>query len=300
VVQTFSHVTFAPIQIALHKQGSDHLLFTGNHMTASVFPLAQSKSKWWHRASLINLFMRKLPGVYVSRHIVKCFGATSDCSRVATEFLGVPREKIVTIPLGVDTDIFHPSESDKDKESERVDLGYSPDDIVCIYTGRFTKDKNPLLLAQAVDALADVDNRFKGLFFGAGEQREAIGKCRNVKIMGFVPFHNLAKYYRLADIGVWPTQESTSMIDAAACGLPIVVNDTLRATERIEGNGVTYRLNDKEDLVRALASLADSSLRRRLGQAGATKMLDKFSWQSIARVRLEEYKAALQAQHKPD
>ena len=45
------------------------------------------------------------------------------------------------------------------------------------------------------------------------------------------------------------------MLDAAACGLPVVVNDTLRATERINGNGLQYRLNDVDDLVRVLSTL---------------------------------------------
>ncbi len=43
------------------------------------------------------------------------------------------------------------------------------------------------------------------------------------------------------------------MLDAAACGLPLIVNDTLVAVvKQIEGNGITYRLNDVDDLIRAL------------------------------------------------
>ena len=83
------------------------------------------------------------------------------------------------------------------------------------------------------------------------------------------------------------------MLDAAACGLPIVVNDRLVAVERIEGNGITYRLNDVNDLVRALESLRDPALRKQLGQSGAKKMACEFSWMSIAKRRMKDYETAL-------
>ncbi len=83
------------------------------------------------------------------------------------------------------------------------------------------------------------------------------------------------------------------MLDAAACGLPIVVNDTLRAIERIEGNGVQYRLNDIQDLIRVLTGLLEPQLRQHLGAAGATRMVREFSWRDLAARRLRDYEASL-------
>jgi glycosyltransferase involved in cell wall biosynthesis len=88
------------------------------------------------------------------------------------------------------------------------------------------------------------------------------------------------------------------MIDAAACGLPIIVNDTLQATERIDGNGITYKLGDLDDLIRAISSLGDNTLRRELGRAGAEKMLHHFSWKATARARLRDYDEALRKHGK--
>jgi glycosyltransferase involved in cell wall biosynthesis len=84
------------------------------------------------------------------------------------------------------------------------------------------------------------------------------------------------------------------MLDAAACGLPIVVNDTLAAVERIQGNGRTYRINDVPSLVAALKTLESPEERRRLGNNGAAKMSKQFSWTAIARVRLEYYRRAIE------
>ena len=83
------------------------------------------------------------------------------------------------------------------------------------------------------------------------------------------------------------------MLDAAACGLPIVVNDTLRAVERIRGNGVTYRLNDEDDLVRVLRDLAPPARRAALGAVGAQRMRDEFSWTALAAQRVRDYEEAL-------
>ena len=83
------------------------------------------------------------------------------------------------------------------------------------------------------------------------------------------------------------------MIDAAACGLPIVVNDQLRARERVDGNGLTYRSGDVADLAAVIRRFLDPSLRLSLGQAGARKMATTFSWDGIARRRLHDYEAAL-------
>ena len=83
------------------------------------------------------------------------------------------------------------------------------------------------------------------------------------------------------------------MLDAAACGLPVVVNDTLRATERIEGNGLTYALNDLLSLQRVLTQLLDPAVRKRLGDTGARRMAEHFSWDALVRRRLADYSRAL-------
>ena len=83
------------------------------------------------------------------------------------------------------------------------------------------------------------------------------------------------------------------MLDAAACGLPIVVNDTLRAVERIEGNGVTYKLNDLASLEAVLTQLLDPAFRKRLGDVGASRMAEHFSWAALVRRRVGDYRRAL-------
>ena len=83
------------------------------------------------------------------------------------------------------------------------------------------------------------------------------------------------------------------MLDCAASGRPIVVNDTIAAVERVEGNGLTYRLNDNDDLKRALSALQSPETRFALGSVGAAKIVAKFSWQALVQVRIDDYAAAI-------
>jgi glycosyltransferase involved in cell wall biosynthesis len=296
IVQCQSAIGWIPLDAALAKPFLGYKLFTGNHTHASVFPLANRQVSLWDKEWLRCTIKRFIPGRFVSFFTEKCYGTTTDCADIAVRFFGVQKCKIDISFLGVCTEIFKPISGDKDslvRSELRKRLGFSNNEIVCIYTGRFSKDKNPLGLARAVTRLRRMGEPFRGLFVGDGAQSEAILKSPGCVVHPFVPFYELGDFYRSTDIGVWPTQESTSMLDAAACGLPIVVNDTLVAFERIEGNGITYKLNDVNDLVRALRCLRDPQERRRLGSFGADKMARAFSWESLAKRRLTDYEAAL-------
>lgn len=298
VVQVMSAVGWIPLDAAHAKRRGGYVLFTANHTTASVFPLARRKAPPWDPELVRCRLLRTLPGMYIGRYISRCYGATDDCADVAVRFMGVPKSKIDMCPLGVDTDLFTPVRT-PEQQTRRVELraewGVSDEDIVCIYTGRFTDGKNPALLAAAVEELRAEGEPYRAVFYGHGPQRDQIAAYPSAVVRPFVHYRELPDRFRAADIGVWPTQESTSMLDAAACGLPVVVNHTLIARERIEGNGITYQLNDLQDLKRALRELRTSDARAVLGSCGAERIPRLFSWDGIARRRLRDYEAAISA-----
>lgn len=296
IVYSFNAIGWIPMQAAVMKPFLGYKLFTGCHTTASVFPLAKRQNSLLEPEYVKVLMTRALPGRIVSLFTEKCYGATTDCADIASRFFGVQDKKIDICPLGVDTDIFRPVKDINDlhiRADVRKRFGFADSDIVCIYTGRFSEEKNPLVLAKAVAHLRELGEPFRAIFFGNGVQKESISSMPGCIIHPFVPVNELGDYFRAADIGVWPTQESTSMLDAAACGLPIVVNDTLLATERIEGNGLTYKLNDVDDMINELRNLRNPEERSRLGSAGAAKMKRNFSWESIARRRLTDFADAM-------
>jgi len=296
VVQTMTNIGWVGIDAALGQSLLGYKLFTGCHYHASVFPLAGKTSPVWSLERLECLATRTIPGALVSLATEKCYAISEDCAGIAGSSFGVPREKIEICPLGVDTELFHTvtgAVAVAERAILRRQLGFAGHQVVCIYTGRFSEDKNPLLLARAVAELCRVGEPYRGLFVGNGAQAREIEKCTGCVTHPFVPVEDLPALYRAADIGVWPAQESLSMLDAAACGLPLVANHTMVARERVDGNGATYRLNDKDDLVRVLRGLEDAGTRRKMGACGARKMAQEFSWEAIARRRLRDYQTAL-------
>jgi glycosyltransferase involved in cell wall biosynthesis len=83
------------------------------------------------------------------------------------------------------------------------------------------------------------------------------------------------------------------MLDATACGLPLIVSDGIVYRDHVEGNGLVYKMNNLDDLVNNLLSLSDDKYRKELGDFGANKMAIHFSWETLAKQRLNDYNLAL-------
>ena len=301
VVYSSVAIGWLPLLAAISRLTLGYRLFTGSHTAAILFPLARVRRPFLTRAGLRCLVTRWLPGRIVSLGTGLCYAPTSDCGEIAWRFFGVQKHKVRIVHLGVDTDVFHPvgNTAERDERTRlRAELGFAPEETVCVYSGKMTEAKNALIVAQAIEQLRARGLQFRGLFIGDGAQRERIAQCPSSVLVDFMPYRELGRYYRAADIGVWPTIESTSMLDAAACALPLVVADVIYR-DHVEGNGRVYRTNDLPDMVRVLEELADPALRAQLGAAGAGKMLERFNWQKIAAGRLADFTRSVQAGGAP-
>jgi glycosyltransferase involved in cell wall biosynthesis len=226
----------------------------------------------------------------------RCYAISSDSAEIVQQYFGITAAKVHVCSLGVDTTLFRSVPRDEVasvRDEQRSALRFGPADVVCVYTGRFGRDKNPLLLADAIAKLHGEGKPFRALFVGDGEQAAQIRMRPGCYVQAFVLSRDLPKFYWASDIGVWPKQESTSQLDAAACGLPVIIGDRANVLDRIDGNGATYREDSVEDLARVIESMADPAVRRRLGDAGARKMQQSYSWDAIARRRLRDYENSL-------
>jgi glycosyltransferase involved in cell wall biosynthesis len=303
IVHSLEIASLLTFKLAALKPFARFKLFTETHQTLSVMrPYMRQKAGRYLKRAAYRL-TRTVPSFLAGLTVETCYAVTPDCHEVARRFYGVPASKLKLLSLGADTDRFHPVETNDDLESRhavRAGLGYTADDIVCVYTGRFTKDKNPLVLAQAIDALGGIDPRYKGLFIGDGEQKAAIAACRNVTLLPFMTHFELAKHYRAADIGVWPRQESMSMIDAAASGVPIVVSNRIGEPGRVTGNGKMYEENDQKDLMVVLRSFSDAEERRTYGAVGRRKIVEGFSWNTFARTVEADFAASVHRERESD
>ena len=306
IVHTFEHTAPDSVRLALLKKWSrqDFKLFTANHAVYSVLDTARN----WDKISIFKKgvwnILQRMPGRFVASQIEKCFAVTSDAGEIAERFLGVPIEKVKVTTLGVDTVQFHPDAATR--QATRLDLGFTQRDIVVMYTGRLTYQKNPLLVAKAIEHINRKNGTsiskpvFCGLFIGDGEQKSAIEAMPYIKILPPQPYRELPKYYQSADIAVWAMEESTSQLDAVGSGLCLILTDKIAAYDCIEDPQSTtkpkivsrkFEHQNFDDLVAQLASLADPSVRSDLQARGVGTIESASSWKVIARARVADYEA---------
>ncbi len=292
IVHSFAIESIQTFILAAVKPFLKFRLFAETHQHLSIVKPFLKNPEGHFLKILIYKLSRTLPVFLASLEVEKCYAISPDCALVANKYYGVPNKKIFLQPIGTDTDLFRPAETEFElsvRLKMRRELGYSDNEIVCVYTGRFSEDKNPLMLAKAIKHLASANLPFHGLFIGDGSQIKEIQDYPNVRVLPFMKHKDLADYYRLADIAVWPTQESMSMLDAASSGLPLIVSDKIGEIDRIKNNGKTYIENNEEDLSKVLSSFINKDVRIKFGTIGREKMVSQYSWVKIARQFVSDY-----------
>jgi glycosyltransferase involved in cell wall biosynthesis len=80
-----------------------------------------------------------------------------------------------------------------------------------------------------------------------------------------------------------------SQLDAAVCGLPLILSNKIKVFERVDGNGLLYEEGSHIDLANKLLMLQDAEKRKQMSIHGVKKIKDNFSWQIIAKNRIKDY-----------
>lgn len=118
-----------------------------------------------------------------------------------------------------------------------------------------------------------------------------------VRTVGFVPPGDLRALYAGAEVFCFPSRQEgfgLPVLEAMAQGTAVVTSSGT-ATEEVVGEaGLTIAPDDVDGLVSALgALLADEAERRRLGQAGRRRALDRYTWQATAGALASVYAEAV-------
>ena len=291
VVQSGEFKILTTYQIAIAKIRYGFKFYIENHTHLSVF-----NKKGLIRSIKFSLYSWTI-GKVLNKVADLVFPISSDAAFITNNFFGISKDKIEIISLGTDSSLFFPLELSspdviRKRNKFRSEMGFSENDIVCIYTGRIIKGKSPIILANAIQILnEDPTLSVKGFFIGSGDS-EYIKKINNIPgclVHDFVPTQELPVFYQMSDIAVWPKQESTSQLDAMSCGLPIILSDKVQIIERIEGNGCTYKESDSHDLARVIKSIASSDIRSKMRSISISKVQRQFDWEIIAKKYSKHY-----------
>lgn len=275
-------------------------LFIESHTHASVFKGTDKKYALRfliHAINLLRCYRLKKELKSVNAVATKCYPIAPDVAKIVESKFGIAKEKIEIQSLGVDTSLFYPPNAEFAQKALQLrnKLGLGLTSFVCIYTGRFSFSKKPQCLAKAINRLQQKGLNIEGLFVGNGSENEIeeIKKNKGCFVHKFVPVTELRKFYWLANIGVWPAQESTSQLDAVACGLPIIISSSVEVTERVEGNGLFYREGDEIDLENTIYRMYTNEDIKTMSAIGLAKIEAHFSWNAIAKCRTIDYQRAI-------
>ncbi|MEO8856409.1 MAG: glycosyltransferase family 4 protein [Burkholderiaceae bacterium] len=297
VVCIFQSTGWIPLECARYRRRLGFRLVIGSHTGKTVF---SAPGSWLSVRRARSFMLRTVPGWYIASQADLCVVPTRDCAEVAADHFGIPKRKLRVMNLPVDTDYFHPnsgplrppSAKPSNRASLRESLGLAPDDLVCVYSGKFTAEKNALVLAHAVDLLRSEGLRVRGLFIGSGEQQSEIEASPGAIVIPFMPIRELGDYFRVADIGVW-MNESISFLDGACCGLPLLLSDLVKDTSHVAEFTAVYRAGDPASLAQQIRLLADPVERLRRSQLAAKLGEQRFSGRRYAQQRMNQFRAAI-------
>ncbi|MBX3657251.1 MAG: aminotransferase class I/II-fold pyridoxal phosphate-dependent enzyme [Ramlibacter sp.] len=295
IVCIFQAAGWIPLLCALQSRKTGFQLIIGSHMGKTAFPMAAATASVPPAQRLRSFLLRKMPGWFISWRSHHCVVPTLDCADVAVRFFGIPRSKIEIMNLPVDSDYFHPLRDLAERERVRGELGFAPEDLVCIYTGKLTAEKNAVVLLEAARILIARGLKVRALFVGEGEQASLLRGHPEAVVVPFMPVKALGAYYRAADIGVW-MNESISFLDGASCGLPLVLSDTVKDSSHLREFASLYRTNDAASLADRIAELADPVERGRISTIAASLGMQRFGAEQYARRRLALFHSAMDNQ----
>jgi alpha-1,6-mannosyltransferase len=220
---------------------------------------------------LRGLYNRFATVIAPSRHIAARLDA-----------LGV--RNVVTRPLGVDTEVFHPAGR---SELLRHRLGLGPAQRLLVFAGRFAREKNLPVLVQALQRLGP---RYHLVLIGSGSLPPL---PRNVSSLGYVgDVRRLASLLASCDALVHAGDQETCglvALEAMACGLPVAC---------VAGGAVSELVTETTGVAAttarpvALAEAVDAVFARgaaTLGAAAREHAVRHHGWDAVMRSLVRTY-----------
>ncbi|MBM3145680.1 MAG: glycosyltransferase family 4 protein [Chloroflexi bacterium] len=258
-----------PFVVSLH--GSDVFVAQRN-------PLSRAAAKWiFRRASAVT-------------------ACSAEMLRKA-QSLGAPKDTYL-LAWGADPDLFHP----RSKNLELAhSLGLQGDEINILALGRFVHKKGFDGLVRAFAEIALNHPNARLIIGGEGPTRRSLEEsARALDILdqailpGRIPWDQVPDFLSLGDLFVLPSIQDehgnqdglpTVLLEAMACGLPVVASDLGGANLIIRDgdNGLLIPPGDTRILAEALERLlVNPAERAQLGRAARQSVISEHHWDAVA------------------
>src|SRR3989304_5768470 len=285
------------------------IIYTADITWIFTYQAAMMKEKFGKR--IIALEWENIPFAYeedeqvremkrFNRQMVDHFVAVTERAKDALIIEGVPEDKITIIPMGIDIDRFRPDEESGIRL--RRELGIGKVEKVILFTGRMIWEKGIYDLLYAAK-LVGLDCSLKNVpirFVVVGQGPESEGVKNRVKelsigylftFMESYPYHKMHEMFNMADIFVlpsiatrtWKEQFGMVLIEAMACGLPVISAYSGSIQEVVGDAGILVQANDARGLSQAIEGLLNDEERiKELRIKGRERAIREYDKKKIA------------------
>ncbi len=257
---------------------------------------------------------------YTLKHSAVMVG---DCDTIRQKaiFYGIANERVVTFPWGVDINHFSPIDNQQPPLAEDDQISWqeqNPDNFMSLegdappFVLLSTRGWEPIygvdVIAHAFVQAAKQRPELRLLMLGNGTQAAQLrqifiqgGVLDQVYFPGQVSQTNLPRYYRAADLYVSASHSdgtSISMLEAMACGCPVLLSDIPGNREwvELEVQGWWFSDGDAGALTQAILHAADERDHLpEMGRAARLLVEQRADWEKNFQELLKAYELALQA-----
>ncbi len=199
--------------------------------------------------------------------------------RIAERIL--PTADVGVIPNGIDTDRFHPENSDERSNGFRV-----------LYVGRLEPYKG---VSDLIDAVSMVENSAVSLeIAGDGSMRSdleaqttRLGLCDRVTFSGAVERDQIPSAYRRADALCLPSiveGMSNVVLEGLASGLPVIVTDIPGSRDLVQNgrSGIVIPPASPASIAEAISTISTDTVVRARYATAAREKASTMGWKQVA------------------
>ena len=247
-----------------------------------------------------------------ARRARRIIAISESTKRDVVRLLGVPPEKVEVVYCGID-EAFHPLAPLSPQswgERGEVDAFRSkrglPERFI-LFVGTIEPRKNVTRLIEAFASLRPCDfanlklviGGAKGWFYQDVFARvEELGLEGEVMFPGYIPVSELPLWYNAAELFVYPSLYEgfgLPLLEAMACGTPVVTANTSSLPEVVGEAGLTVDPLDVAGLAEAMRRvLDDEALRQEMRKRGLQRAKG-FSWTKTAQETVQVYRRAMES-----
>ena len=228
--------------------------------------------------SYIKYYFRRKMICYTLKHSHKVI-AVSDALKKKVIEIGVPEERIIVIPNGINTDLFRPME----KENCRKELDLPIEKKIVLFVGNLKPEKGLSTLIKACNQINKVeDKKYLLVILGDGQLQKTLkNKVNQLNMMDIVrfegrkPHDEIPIWINACDVFCLPSLNEgcpNVVLEALACAKPVVATNVGGIPEIIssESLGILVEPMNWESLAKAII--------KALGKSWDYSKLKKSCW----------------------